>query len=294
MRRITLDDRLFNIAITCFMIVLGLITAYPLIYIVSASFSSPQAVSAGKVVLWPVDISIEGYRAVFRDPNLLIGYRNTIFYTIAGTFINVSMTMAAAYPLSRRELVGRGIFLFLFSFTMLFNGGLIPNYMLMNNLGLINTVWAMLLPGAISIYNLFITRTFINSSIPYELWEASQIDGCSDFRYFFAILLPLSKPVIAVIALYYAVGHWNDYFNAFIYLTDRALFPLQLILRDILISNKINSSMIVDPELLEVQEGMADLLKYALIIVSSVPILCFYPLIQRYFIQGVMIGSLKG
>ncbi len=294
MNAISRGDRILNATITLAIILVGLLTAYPLVYIVSASFSSPRAVTTGQVLLWPVDVSLQGYKAVFRDPNFMIGYRNTIFYTLSGTFLNVALTLAAAYPLSRQELPGKRLILWFFSFTMLFSGGLIPSYMLMNGLGLINTVWAMLLPGAIVVYNLFITRTFLCTSIPLELLEAAQIDGCSDFRYFFSILLPLSKPVIAVIALYYAVGHWNAYFNAFLYLTDRRLFPLQLILRDILISNKINTATIVDPELMEIQQGMADLLKYALIVVSSAPILCLYPLIQRHFTKGMMIGSLKG
>ena len=288
------DDRIFGFAVNAVMTICALLVLYPLIFILSASFSSPAAVSTGKVALWPVDFSLEGYRAVFKDANILVGYRNTLFYTGVGTFINVAMTLITAYALARPNLPLKGLIMFLFTFTMLFNGGMMPTYVLMRNLKLINKVWAMLLPGAIATYHMIITRTFLQNSIPNELLEASQIDGCSDFRYLGYIVLPLSKAVLAVITLYYAVGHWNAYFDAFLYLSRRELFPLQIILRDILISNTIDPAALVDPDLMTIKQGMADLLKYSLIVVSSAPILCLYPLVQRYFIQGVMIGSLKG
>jgi multiple sugar transport system permease protein/putative aldouronate transport system permease protein len=222
------------------------------------------------------------------------GYANTLFYTVFGTLINVSFTMCAAYALARKSLPARGFFTFLFTFTMLFSGGLIPNYILMKQLGIINTRWAMLLPGAISAYNLIVTRTFIQNSIPDELLEAAQIDGCGDARFFFEFVLPLSKAVVAVITLYYAVAHWNAYFNAFIYLSNRDLYPLQIFLREILVMNQVSTDMVIDPKMQEAMQGMADLLKYSLIVVSTAPILCIYPFLQRYFIKGVMIGSLKG
>ena len=292
--RISNRDRLFYLLINLFVGLLTLMVLYPLIYIVSSSFSSPAAVSAGKVTLWPVDFSLRGYQAVFEYKSVFIGYRNTIFYTVVGTLINVAMTMLAAYALARKTLPGRGFFTFLFTFTMMFNGGLIPNYILMKDLHIINTVWAILLPGAISAYNLVVTRTFIQNTIPDDLLEAAHIDGCSDTQFFFQFVLPLSKAVMAVITLYYAVTHWNAYFKAFIYLNDRSLYPLQIYLREILIMNSLDTESIMDPDQMEAMQGMADLLKYSLIVVSTAPILCIYPFLQRYFIKGVMIGSLKG
>lgn len=271
-----------------------LVVSYPLIYVVSASFSSGTAVSSGKVLLWPVDFSVEGYKAVFRNKDIVSAYSNTILYTVLGTFLNVCMAMTCAYPLSRRKLKGRNIFMFIFTFTMFFSGGLIPSYILMTDLKLINTIWAMILPGALSVYNMIIARTFIQSNIPGELFEATSMDGCSDARFFFSFVLPLSKAVIAVIALFSAVGHWNAYFNAMMYLNERKLFPLQIILREILIMNQVDATMIMDPELQAEIAKVADVLKYALIVVATVPILCVYPFVQKYFIKGVMIGSIKG
>lgn len=288
------DDKIYYAVIHVILAVLLIAIIYPLIYIVSSSFSSASAVAAGKVILWPVDFSLEGYAAVFERNDVLIGYRNTIFYTFVGTFINIAMTMIAAYPLSRRGIPGQALFMFLFTFTMIFNGGMVPNYMLIKDLHMLDTVWAMLMPGAISAYNLMITRTFLQTSIPNELLEAAQIDGCGDTRFFFSIVLPLSKAIIAVLVLFYAIGHWNSYFNGFLYLTNRDLFPLQLFLREILIANTIDTSQIADPELAAAKQGLADLLKYSLIIVSTVPVMCLYPFVQKYFVKGVMIGSIKG
>ncbi len=287
-------DRIFYGVVNAVLALLLVITIYPLIYILSSSFSSPAAVTTGKVVLWPVSFSFRGYEAVFDYNSVFVGYRNTIFYTLLGTAVNVSLTLLAAYPLARSSLPGRKFFTFLFTFTMLFDGGLIPNYLLMRDLHIINTVWVMVIPGAISAYNLIVTRTFIQSNVPSELLEAAEIDGCSDFRFFFSILLPLSKAVVAVITLYYAVVHWNAYFKALIYLHDAKLYPLQIYLREILVMNSVDTEMISDPSLQEEMQGMADLLKYSLIVVSSAPIMMIYPFLQRYFIQGVMIGSLKG
>ncbi len=288
------SDKIFYGITYGLMLLILMLVLYPLVYIVSASFSSPSAVAAGKVWLFPVEPSLDGYRAVFKYKDVFTGYRNTIFYTVAGTAINVSMTLIAAYPLSRRTLPGRGFFTFLFTFTMLFSGGMIPTYLLMRDLHLLNTVWVMLIPGAINITNLIITRTYMQSSIPGELLEAAQIDGCSDFRYFFTILLPLSKANIAVITLYYAVGHWNAYFDAFLYLTNKKLFPLQVFLREILVLSRIDPNTVTDPQTQAAIQGLSDLLKYSLIMVATVPILCLYPFVQRYFEKGVMIGSLKG
>ena len=292
--RTSRGDRMFYLLVNIIVAILGLIVLYPLVYILSSSFSSPSAVAAGKVVLFPVDFSLRGYKAVFDYDLVYTGYRNTIFYTVVGTMINISLTMIAAYPLARRNLPGKGFFTFLFTFTMMFSGGMIPNYILMKELKIINTAWCMLLPGAVSAYNLIVTRTFIQNSIPEELLEAAQIDGCTDAQFFFRFVLPLSKAVMAVITLYYAVHHWNAYFNAFLYLNKRDLYPLQIFLREILIMNSVNTEMVVDTQMQEAMQGMADLLKYSLIVVSTAPILCIYPFLQRYFIKGVMIGSLKG
>lgn len=288
------QDRIYYTVVGILVTVFLIAVLYPLIYIVSSSFSSGNAVSTGKVILWPVDFSLEGYKSVFSNKDILIGYRNTFFYTTFGTFFNVCLTLITAYPLSRKDFVGRNVLSFFFSFTMMFSGGIVPSYLLLRDLHLINTVWALVIPGALSVYNMLVVKTFMQTSIPTDLLEAAQIDGCSDAKYFFKILLPLSKASIAVVALFYAVAHWNSYFNALMYITDRNLIPLQLVLREILINNKFDANMVTDPALLEAKQGMADLLKYSLMVVSSVPILCVYPFAQKYFVKGVMIGSVKG
>lgn len=293
-KRTTNEDKVFYSVTYTVLIIILLMVLYPLTYIVSSSFSSPAAVASGKVWLFPVDFSLEGYKAVFKYKDVFIGYRNTVFYTVVGTAINIFMTLIAAYPLARKNLPGKGFFTFIFTFTMLFSGGMIPTYLLIRDLHFLNTPWAMLIPGAINITNLIITRTFMQTSIPDDLLEASQIDGCSDFKYFFMVVLPLSKANIAVITLYYAVAHWNAYFNAFLYLTNKNLYPLQLFLREILLLNRTDGATVVDPETLAAMQGLTDLLKYSLIMVATVPILCLYPFVQRYFVKGVMIGSLKG
>jgi len=290
----SLDDRAFSFTVYFILTFLLIMVLYPLIYIISSSFSSPNAVAAGKVVLWPVDLSVEGYKAVFTNNMIGIGYVNSIINTVLGTIINVTFTLLVAYPLAYSKLPGKNVIMVLFTFTMLFSGGMIPDYILLRNLGMLNTRLALLIPGAIATYNMIITRTFIATSIPQELREAADIDGCSDFQYFISVVLPLSKAVIAVITLYYAVWHWNAYFNAFLYITNRNLLPLQIVLRDILIANSIDPASTLDPELLAARQGMAELLKFALIIVSSLPVMLIYPFIQKYFIQGVMIGSIKG
>ena len=290
----SLEDKILYSIVTVVLTVFTILVAYPMIYVLSSSFSSGAAISSGQVILWPVDLSLEGYKAVFSHRYIIPAYRNTIFYTVAGTIINLAITLTCAYPLSRKDFPLRKFFMGMFLFTMFFSGGLIPTYILISNLGFVNTIWAMLIPGALSVYNMILVRTFLTGNIPLELLEASQIDGCSDAKYFTAVLLPLSKPVIAVITLYYSVGHWNSYFNAMIYLSDMELYPLQLILRQILVASQINLSDMVDVESMVAKQGLADILKYALIVVSTVPILCMYPFIQRYFIKGVMIGSVKG
>ena len=286
-------DRTFYAIVNAIVGVFMLIVLIPLVNIVASSFSSPGAVSSGKVLFWPVEFSLDGYKTVFQNKMIGTAYFNTFFYTIVGTMINLAMTMMAAYALARKNLPYKGFFMFLFTFTMLFSGGTIPNYMLIVNLKLYDTRWAMLLPGAISVYNMIIARTFIQN-IPNELYEAASIDGCSDARYFFTMVIPLSVTLLSVLTLYYAVAHWNSYFDAFLYLTNRKLYPLQIVLREILIANSINANEVVDDLTMSAKQGMADLLKFSLIIVSSLPVLVMYPFVKKYFLKGVMIGALKG
>jgi putative aldouronate transport system permease protein len=290
-------DQVFYAVNDLILLVALLAVIYPLVFIFSASFSSPQAVTTGRVWLLPVDPSLEGYRAVFRHPLIMSGYLNTILYTAGQIVVSVTLTMAAAYPLSRRDLPGRGVFTFLFAFTMLFSGGLIPTYILMMQLGLLDSRLAVILPGAVGVWNLIIARTFIQQTIPQELYDSASIDGCSDTRFLVSIVLPLSKPIIAVLALFYGVGQWNAFFNAFIFLSSPSKYPLQLILREILILRELMGQMMdtqVDPILMQQMRGLANLLRYSLIVVASLPVWIIYPFVQKQFVKGVMIGSLKG
>ncbi|WP_455615698.1 carbohydrate ABC transporter permease [Eisenbergiella sp.] len=293
-RSYSINDKIFYIITGFLLTAFFIIVLYPCIYVVSASFSSGSAVEAGRVILWPVDFSLEGYKAVFHTPSVWIGFRNSLFYTIAGTLINIFVTMIAAYSLARPDLPGRNGIMLFFTFTMFFSGGMITGYMLVRSLHILNTIWAMLIPGALGVYNLIIARTFIESNIPTELLEAAQMDGCSDIRFFASIVLPLSKAVIAVLVLFYGVSHWNSYFNAMIYLNDKELYPLTIYLKEILMASQIDPSTVADPELQNQIARMAAVIKYALIVVSMIPILILYPFIQKYFVKGVMIGSVKG
>ena len=293
-RSYSINDKIFYIITGFLLTAFFIIVLYPCIYVVSASFSSGSAVEAGRVILWPVDFSLEGYKAVFHTPSVWIGFRNSLFYTIAGTLINILVTMIAAYSLARPDLPGRNGIMLFFTFTMFFSGGMITGYMLVRSLHILNPIWAMLIPGALGVYNLIIARTFIESNIPTELLEAAQMDGCSDIRFFASIVLPLSKAVIAVLVLFYGVSHWNSYFNAMIYLNDKELYPLTIYLKEILMASQIDPSTVADPELQNQIARMAAVIKYALIVVSMIPILILYPFIQKYFVKGVMIGSVKG
>jgi len=294
-RKTTFDDKIMYAVIGVVFTFLMIVLLYPLVYVVSASFSSGVALEGGRVVLWPVGFNLNGYRAAFSYRNVLSGYRNTILYTVAGTSINLVITLLTAYPLSRRDFPARKGFMIICAITMFFNGGLVPTYMLVVQLGLINTPWSILLPGAMSVFNMILVRTFIISSIPAELLDASRIDGCSDARYFIKIVLPLSKAVIAVVGLYYAVDHWNSYFNAMLYLHDEKLHPLQLVLRNVLVTlSDFTFNDISSAKEMVTMIGIVNLLKYSLIVVSSVPIIALYPFVQRYFVKGVMIGSIKG
>ncbi len=292
-------DRVFDVVNLVLMTLLMLIVLYPLVFIVSASISDPDMVNAGKVWLLPKGLTFEGYFRVFQDQEILIGYRNTIIYTIGGTLINLFFTLTAAYSLSKKELKGRNFFMFFMTFTMYFSGGMIPTYLLMKSLKLLNTYAILMLCGAVSTSNLIISRTFFSNGVPQEIEEAAFIDGCSPIRAFITIVLPLSKALVGVMALYYGVAHWNSYFSALIYVTDRAKIPLQLVLREILIEQQTKATMMaageyVDELLLDAQVRLAALVRYAVIIVSSLPVLIIYPFLQKYFDKGVMIGSVKG
>lgn len=289
----TKGDKIFDAINYTLLTILALSFVYVLVFVVSASFSSPTAVYGGKVVLWPVDVTLEGYQRVFRETKVWIGYRNTIFYTLIGTVLSVALTTTSAYALSRKDLPGHGIVTGLLVFTMFFGGGLIPTYLIVKDVGLLDSMWAVILPGCVSMSNVIIARTFFVSSIPIDMLEAAQLDGCSNRRYFFSIVLPLSQAIIAVLCLYYAVGYWNQYFSAMIYLKDREKYTLQLILREILIESQASEAMTDDLEAAQLEQ-VSEVLKYALIIVASVPMLMIYPFVQKYFVKGVMIGSLKG
>ena len=289
-------DLVFLITVyTCLSLVLVAVL-YPLIFIVSSSFSSTDAVRQGQVWLYPVQPSVDGYKAVFSHPQILRGYYNSAVYAFWGTLVSVVSTIMIAYPLSRKEFVGRGIITFLFVFTMLFGGGLIPTYLVVKATGLLNTRLAMIIPSAIGVWFVIISRTFFQSNIPQELAEVAEIDGCSDLYFIYRIVLPLSKPIIAVLALMYAVGKWNAYFEAHIYLHDEELYPLQIILRQILILNQNAAQAFtrLRTDQMLARQGIAELLKFSLIIIASAPLLILYPFIQKYFIQGILIGSLKG
>lgn len=287
-------DKVFIILVYVLLSAVMLIVLYPLIYIISASFSDPQAVVSGKVILWPVDVTLRGYKAVFKNPKIITGFINSFIYMGVGTVVNLIMTMLCAYPLSRKEFTARNKIAALFVFTMYFSGGLMPTYMVVNKLGLINTRWAMIIPSAMSTYNMIIARTYMVNSIPDELYEAAQIDGCSPFKYLLKVIVPLSKPILAVLALYYGITKWNNYFDAMLYINDASLQPLTIVLREILIQNQIDPTMLTDAAALSKLQGMAELLKYAVIVVASVPVLAIYPFVQKYFVKGVAIGAVKG
>lgn len=287
-------DKAFMVLVYIFLALILLICAYPLVYVLSASFSSPNAVTSGKVWLFPVDVTLMGYEAVFKNQQLMTGFANSLLYMVVGTVINLFMTMCCAFPLSRKEFYGRGIFTTIFVFTMYFGGGLVPSYMLINNLGLLNSRWVMVIPTAMSVWNVILARTYLQSTIPDELFEAAQLDGCSEINFLLKIVIPLSAPILAVLALYYGVGHWNSYFHAMIYLNEPGTFPLQVVLRNILILGKIDPLTIKDVDALTKKQGLSELLKYAVIVVASVPVLMIYPFVQKYFVKGVMIGALKG
>ena len=287
------SDKVFLTIVYTFLILVVLVVLYPLIYIVSSSLSSPLAVSSGKVWLWPVDFSLKGYKAIFNNSQVLVGYGNSLFYTFFGTIISVTLTVLLAYPISRKSFYGRNFLMFFMMFTMLFSGGLIPEYLVVKNMHMLDTRWAIIIPKAIAVWQVIIAVTFFRTSIPEEIVEASEMDGCSDLRFLWSVVLPLSKPIIAVLVLMYAIFQWNSYFDAMLYLKSEGLFPLQVVLRNILILNT-NTSATIDAQKLMDMKQLSELMKYSLIVVASLPVLIIYPFVQRHFMKGVLIGSVKG
>lgn len=295
-------DRVF-VAINGFLLFLFFVaTLYPILFVLSASFSDPTAVSTGKMILFPISPTFQGYEFILQYKEIWTGYANTLFYTIVGTMWNLFLTLPCAYALSRRDMGSRGVIMAIFMVTMYFSGGLIPGYLNMRDLGLLDSRIGLVLNTSISVYNLIVARTFFANSIPWELHEASFLDGCTDFRIFLKIVLPLSSPIIAVLTLYYGVGHWNSYFNALIYLQDRTKYPLQVFLREILVQGRFAEALIQSGEALSAeqmaelakQSKTADMIKYGIIVVSTVPMMIIYPWMQKFFAKGVMIGSVKG
>ena len=287
-------DAVFHAVVLLFLALVTIVILFPVLNIIATSFSSYNAVIAGRVWIWPAEFQLETYKAVFSSGSIFLGYRNTILYTVLGTCVNLAVTICAAYPLSFSDLRGKNALSGFFAFTMLFSGGMVPGYIVVNRLGLIDTIWAMLLPGALSVWNMIIMRTFFQSNVPRELYEAATIDGCSDFRYLVQVMLPLSGSIIAVIALYYAVGHWNGYFNAMLYLNTKSRYPLQIFLREILLLGQMDSDMAGNMDYSLYAQGASELIKYAVIVVSSLPMMVIYVFIQRFFVKGVMIGAIKG
>lgn len=295
------NDKVFLILSYAIVIMIALVCLYPLYYTVIASVSDPNDVYTGKVNFLPSNFTTEAYAMVMQNKSIWRGYANTILYTVAGTAFNLFLTIPAAYALSKKRMYGRTILTTLFIITMYFGGGMIPTYILLNNLGLINTRWVMIVSGGLSVYNVVVARTYFQNNIPETLYEAARIDGANEIYIFFKMVIPLSAPIIAVIALYYAVGHWGSYFNAMIYITDQELHPLQVVLRRILILNEsayeeaiaadMTGGMLSD---LARKSQMATTMKYSLVFIASLPMLIIYPFIQKFFVKGIMVGSLKG
>ena len=287
------SDKAFHLTVYGAAILVLIVIIYPLWFIIISSFSDPSAVSGGYVWFYPVGFTLDGYKELFNHPDIWTGYLNTILYTLAGTLIGLAVNVTAAYSLSRRDLVGRRALMIFFLITMFFSGGLIPTYLTIQDFHLYNTFLVMVLPFSVSVYNIIVARTFFMTSLSPDLWDAAQIDGCGNLRYFFTMVLPLSKALISVLALWIAVGHWNSYFNALIYLRDQWRLPLQLILRNILITNAMQAGLNTG-EAAQIQLRLANILRYSVIIVSTVPLMCIYPFVQKHFNQGVMIGAVKG
>lgn len=290
--RMSRGDRIFGLVNAALLWIVSIIMLYPLLYVVACSFSDPLSVVQSKITLLPKGATLAAYERVFRNEMIMSGYKNTLVYTLLGTAINVVITLMTAYPLSRPDLVGKKAVNSMIAFTMLFSGGMVPTFLVVKDLGLMDSVWAIVLPGAMSAWNMFIVKNYYMTSIPRELIEAADVDGASDIRAYLSIVTPLSAPIVAVMVLYYGVGHWNAYFDALLYLRDKARYPLQLVIRTFFTASDYaeQGGGSGDTAMLLINETM----KYALIVIASAPILCLYPLLQRYFIKGVMLGAIKG
>ncbi|MCI8516697.1 MAG: carbohydrate ABC transporter permease [Hungatella sp.] len=288
------SDLLFDIFNYVLLGSVAVLVLYPLYFIIIASFSDPDAINTGQVVVLPKGFNILGYQKIFENTKIWRAYSNTVFYTLTGTAINIILTMMFAYPLSRKDFSGRRFLTLFMMFTMYFQGGLMPTYILMQNIGLYDTPWVMVLLPAMNVFNVIIAKTNIGNNIPEELYEAASMDGCSHITFFCRIVMPLSKSVLAVLALYYGVSHWNEFMNGLVYLRDEGLYPLQLVLRGILVQNQASADMMADIESLMEQQKAAELIKYGLMIVSALPVLVIYPFLQKYFAKGVMVGAVKG
>jgi putative aldouronate transport system permease protein len=296
--RRSFEDKVFDTINFAVLTVIFLLVAYPLYFIIISSISDPQKVASGQVLFFPVGINLDGYREVLKNKGVMRGFFNSIYYTTLGTTINLIVTLPTAYALSRPDFHGRkGISIF-YIITMFVSGGLIPTYLVVRSLGMLNTVWALVIPGAISVYNMMVARTFFKTNIPGEMLDAARVDGCSDTMFFFRMVLPLSGAIIAILVLWYGVGHWNSYFSALLYISDRTKQPLQLELRMVLLQNTQGAEMMELTEEFLAQkrrlEALRDMMKYSLIIISSLPVMVLYPFIQRHFVKGVTVGSLKG
>lgn len=290
----TRGDRVFdaiNVAALCLLLAVIL---YPLIYVLSCSFSDPLLVVQSKITFLPMQPTLVAYQRVFRNELIMTGYQNTLFYTLLGTALNVAVTTMMAYPLSRHDFAARRPITMLTAFTMLFSGGMIPTFLVVKNLGLIDTVWSLVLPGLVSPWNMFIMKNYFQTSIPTELYEAASIDGADNFHLLQSVVLPLSAPIVAVMVLYYGVAHWNSYFNALLYLRNRTRYPLQLVLRSFFSANDYSEQGGAGGDSGMTALLVSETMKYALIVIASGPILCLYPLLQRFFVKGVMLGAIKG
>ncbi|NGP46639.1 carbohydrate ABC transporter permease [Bacillaceae bacterium SIJ1] len=296
MNKRSLSEKAFDRLNVFFVIMIVIVITYPVIFVMSASISDPNAVNTGRMWLWPVDITFEGFKKVFQNEAIWRGYYNTVIYTLVGTAIHLMLLLPAAFALSRKDLKGKKLLLWFILFTMLFNGGLIPTYLVIKSLGMLDTIWSIVIPGGVGAWSILVARAFFQQSVPDQLVEAGKIDGASDLFIFFRIALPLSAPLIAVMALFHGVSMWNQYFGALIYLSDESKYPLQLILREILIINEIDGDGTMEgavTESLVEQVKTADLVKYAVMIVSALPLLIIYPFLQKYFVKGTLIGSVK-
>lgn len=292
------EDVIFDVVVFILLTGVVIVTAYPLYWVIISSISEPSAVSGGEVVWYPVGFTLKGYAEVFKDPQVIRSFFNSLLYTVCGVLTNLIVTLPTAYALSRDKFSGKKAITVFYVITMFFGGGLIPTYLVVKSLGLLNSMWSLILPGCLSVYNMIVARTFFKTNISEQLYEAAAIDGCTQGYFFFRIALPLSKAIIAILILYYGVGHWNSYFSGLIYISDQNKYPLQLVLRNILVTNQTALSQTATTEAareaLKAKKELIDVMKYSLIIISSIPVMVVYPLVQKHFVKGVMVGSIKG